>query len=148
MPPGFTSYKYEPLNAGDDAGNGIEGEEYEMCGGTATSHMHEMDGIHDGLVCPTEEELAMLRRVGDAIPWNAYLIAIVELAERFSFYGAGVVFTNFIQYPLPVGSHTGAGLRNGQSGALGKGQHASTGITTSYQFWLIMCKKLTSEVNV
>jgi POT family proton-dependent oligopeptide transporter len=53
-------------------GNGIEGEEYEMCGGTATSHMHEMDGIHDGLVCPTEEELAMLRRVGDAIPWNAY----------------------------------------------------------------------------
>ncbi|KAJ7908976.1 peptide transporter PTR2A [Mycena leptocephala] len=77
----------------------------------------------------------MLRRVGDAIPWNAYLIAIVELAERFSFYGAGVVFTNFIQYPLPVGSHTGAGLRNGQSGALGKGQHASTGITTSYQFW-------------
>ncbi|KAJ7659102.1 peptide transporter PTR2A [Mycena polygramma] len=103
---------------------------------TVTSkQLHEIDGIHDGLVCPTDEERETLRRVGDVIPWNAYLIAIVELAERFSYYGAGVVFTNFIQYPLPVGSHTGAGLRSGQSGALGKGQHASTGITTSYQFW-------------
>ncbi|KAF8139291.1 peptide transporter PTR2A [Mycena galopus ATCC 62051] len=95
-----------------------------MNGGRA-SKLHEVDGIHDGLVCPTEEELATLRRVGDAIPWNAYLIAIVELAERFSYYGAGVVFTNFIQYPLPVGSHTGAGLFDGQSGALGKGKEES-----------------------
>ncbi|KAJ7162883.1 peptide transporter PTR2A [Mycena filopes] len=104
-------------------------------GGESGRQLHEIDGIHDGLVCPTEEERATLRRVADAMPWNAYLIAVVELAERFSFYGAGVVFTNFIQHPLPVGSHTGAGLQNGQSGALGKGQHASTGITTSYQFW-------------
>ncbi|KAJ7176328.1 peptide transporter PTR2A [Mycena crocata] len=103
--------------------------------GQSILQLHEIDGIHDGLVCPTEEERATLRRVGDKIPWNAYLIAIVELAERFSYYGAGVVFTNFIQYPLPDGSHTGAGLRDGQSGALGKGQHASTGITTFYQFW-------------
>ncbi|KAJ6619264.1 peptide transporter PTR2A [Mycena sp. CBHHK59/15] len=103
--------------------------------GDGGTKLYETDGIHDGLVCPTEEERATLRRVADAIPWNAYLIALVELAERFSFYGAGVVFTNFIQYPLPVGSHSGAGLRNGQSGALGKGQQASTGITTFYQFW-------------
>ncbi|KAJ6546212.1 peptide transporter PTR2A [Mycena vulgaris] len=104
-------------------------------GGTSGLQLHEIDGIHDGLVCPTEEERVALRRVADKIPWNAYLIALVELAERFSFYGAGVVFTNFIQYPLPHGSHTGAGLRNGQSGALGKGQQTSTGITTFYQFW-------------
>ncbi|KAJ6589522.1 peptide transporter PTR2A [Mycena capillaripes] len=135
MPPGFSSYKYEPLNAGDEGGSGTDGEEYEMQGGSTPLNFYETDGIHDGLVCPTEEERATLRRVGDAIPWNAFLIAIVELAERFSYYGAGVVFTNFIQYPLPLGSHTGAGLRNGQSGALGKGQHASTGITTSYVFW-------------
>ncbi|KAJ7076586.1 peptide transporter PTR2A [Mycena belliarum] len=100
-------------------------------------HLHDTDGIHDGLVRPTEEERLTLRRVADTIPWNAYLIALVELAERFSFYGAGVVFTNFIQYPLPAGSHTGAGLRDGQSGALGKGQQASTGITTFYQFWCV-----------
>ncbi|KAJ7364701.1 peptide transporter PTR2A [Mycena albidolilacea] len=91
--------------------------------GESPSNLHEIDGIHDGLVRPTEEELATLRRVGDNIPWNAYLIAIVELAERFSVYAFS---TNFIQYPLPVGSHTGPRRA---------GQHASTGITTSYQFW-------------
>jgi len=30
------------------------------------------DGIHDGLEFPTEEERKTLRRVADAIPWNAY----------------------------------------------------------------------------
>ncbi|KAJ6616047.1 POT family-domain-containing protein [Mycena sp. CBHHK59/15] len=96
---------------------------------------HEPDGIHDGLQFPTDEERATLRRVPDSIPWNAYLIAIVELAERFSFYGSSVVFTNFIQQPLPPGSHTGAGFTKGVSGALGMGQRASTGLTTFYQFW-------------
>ncbi|KAF8872958.1 peptide transporter PTR2A [Infundibulicybe gibba] len=96
---------------------------------------HELDGIHDGLEFPTEHERQTLRRVSDSIPWNAYLIAVVELAERFSFYGCSVVFTNFIQQPLPDGSHSGAGGANGQSGALGLGQRASTGLTTFYQFW-------------
>ncbi|KAF6760668.1 POT family-domain-containing protein [Ephemerocybe angulata] len=93
------------------------------------------DPDHEGLEFPTEEEKATLRRVSDSIPWNAYLIAFVELAERFSFYGSSVVFTNFIQQPLPPGSHTGAGMEDGQSGALGLGQQASTGLTTFYQFW-------------
>lgn len=30
------------------------------------------DGIHDGLVFPTEEERGTLRRVSDTVPWNAY----------------------------------------------------------------------------
>lgn len=96
---------------------------------------YEFDEIHAGLEFPTEEERLTLRRVSDAIPWNAYLIAFVELAERFSFYGCSVVFTNFIQQPLPDGSHTGAGFATGQSGALGLLQQASTGLTTFYMFW-------------
>ncbi|KAJ6556134.1 hypothetical protein B0H19DRAFT_1210735 [Mycena capillaripes] len=96
---------------------------------------HEPDGIHDDLIFPTEEERAILRRVPDSVPWNAYLIAIVELAERFSFYGSSVVLTNFIQQPLHKGSHTGAGFTLGISRALGVGQRASTGLTTFYQFW-------------
>lgn len=36
---------------------------------------------------------------------------------------------NFIQQPLPAGSVTGAG-GTAQAGALGKGQQASTGLTT------------------
>lgn len=32
----------------------------------------ELDGIHDGLEFPTDEERLTLRRVSDTIPWNAY----------------------------------------------------------------------------
>jgi len=66
---------------------------------------------------PTTEEKATLRRVPDSIPWNAYreisepflcrshfykfsitkiVIAVVELAERFSYYGSTVVFVSCI----------------------------------------------------
>ncbi|KIN99385.1 hypothetical protein M404DRAFT_82706, partial [Pisolithus tinctorius Marx 270] len=90
----------------------------------------EVDPIHEGLEFPTEEELFALRRVSDAIPWTAYMIAVVELAERFSVTWQ----VNFIQQPLPPNSTTGAGGLNGQSGALGRGQQMSTGLTTFYQF--------------
>ena len=33
---------------------------------------HELDGIHDGLEFPTEEERDTLPRVADKVPWNAY----------------------------------------------------------------------------
>lgn len=33
---------------------------------------HDLDGIHDGLEFPTDEERETLRRVPDYIPWNAY----------------------------------------------------------------------------
>ncbi|KAF9269358.1 PTR2-domain-containing protein [Marasmius fiardii PR-910] len=94
----------------------------------------ELDGIHDDLEFPTEEEKLTLRRVADKMPWDSYLIATVEMAERFSYYGTQAVFTNFVQQPLPKGSHTGAGF-SGQSGALGRGQQTSTGLSTFYQFW-------------
>ncbi|KAG9234524.1 putative peptide transporter ptr2 [Amylocarpus encephaloides] len=88
----------------------------------------------DGLSHPTEEDLATLRRVSGIIPWTAYTIAFVELCERFSYYGTTAVFVNFIQQDLPEGSNTGAGFA-GQSGALGMGQRASTGLTTFNAFW-------------
>ncbi|KAF8635253.1 hypothetical protein AX15_000479 [Amanita polypyramis BW_CC] len=117
----FSRFRRE--NIGHDSSERLGSPEYEL------------DGIHDGLEFPTEEERTILRRVPDTIPWGAYLIAIVESAERFSFYGSSVVFTNFIQQPLPHGSRTGAGGKDSQSGALGLGQRASTGLTTFYQFW-------------
>ncbi|OWP03916.1 hypothetical protein B2J93_5875 [Marssonina coronariae] len=83
---------------------------------------------------PTEHDLETLRRVSGKIPWAAYTIAFVELCERFSYYGTTAVFVNFLQQPLPEGSNTGAG-HSGQSGALGMGQRASTGLTTFNQFW-------------
>ncbi|KAG7095007.1 hypothetical protein E1B28_005801 [Marasmius oreades] len=104
-------------------------------GDSSNDNLYESDGIHDGLESPTKEEKITLRRVSDKIPWNAYLIALVEMAERFSYYGSVIVFTNFIQHPLPPGSRTGAGGANGQSGALGRDQQTSTGLNTFYQFW-------------
>ncbi|KID82631.1 oligopeptide transporter [Metarhizium guizhouense ARSEF 977] len=84
-------------------------------------------------VLPTTEELALLRRVPNHIPLKLFTIAFIELCERFSYYGSTVVFTNFIQQPLPPGSTTGADPT--QPGALGMGQRASTGITIFNQFW-------------
>ncbi|ESK92850.1 oligopeptide transporter [Moniliophthora roreri MCA 2997] len=103
---------------------------------------HELDGIHSGLVFPTEEEKATLRRISDKVPWTAFLIAIVEMAERFSYYDSTVVFVNFIQQPLPPGSRTGAGGTEYRSGALGQNQRTSTGLNTFYQFWAYMCPLL------
>ncbi|KAL4782031.1 POT family-domain-containing protein [Aspergillus varians] len=83
---------------------------------------------------PTEEEMNILPRVSGKVRWTAYTIAFVELCERFSYFGTTTVFTNFIQQPLPDGSTTGAGL-SGQSGALGFGQRAATGLNTFNTFW-------------
>ncbi|KAK4168100.1 POT family-domain-containing protein [Cladorrhinum sp. PSN259] len=87
---------------------------------------------------PTEEELHVLRRVPDKIPFNIYTIAFIELCERFSYYGTTAVFTNFIQQKLPEGSKTGATYAindDVQAGALGKGQRTSFSITTFNSFW-------------
>lgn len=43
---------------------------------------------HDGHEVPTNADLVSLRRIADRLPFRAYLIAYVELAERFSYYGA------------------------------------------------------------
>ncbi|KAK0660709.1 Peptide transporter PTR2 [Lasiodiplodia hormozganensis] len=87
---------------------------------------------------PTEEDLRTLLRVSGKIPWTTYTIAFVELCERFSYYGTTIVYVNYIQQPLPPGSNTGAGF-DGQSGALNRGQQASTGLTTFNSFWSYTC---------
>lgn len=82
---------------------------------------------------PTEEEMQTLRRVPDKIPLRVYTIAYVEMVERLSYYGCTNIFVNFIQQPRPT--PTGAALNpnsaQAQPGALGLGQQASTGLTTS-----------------
>ncbi|KAI5241393.1 PTR2-domain-containing protein [Aureobasidium subglaciale] len=84
---------------------------------------------------PTDEELTTLRRISGPIKWAAYTVAFVELAERFSYYGSSILYTNFIQWPLPEGSRTGAAGLNGQPGALGMGQSAAQGLSLFNQFF-------------
>lgn len=93
----------------------------------------------DGYEKPTEEEMHTLRRVSGKIKWAAFSVALCELAERFSYYGSSVLYTNFVVQQLPPGSTTGAGLgqgqTGGQSGALGLGSKAGQGISLSNQFF-------------
>jgi POT family proton-dependent oligopeptide transporter len=85
---------------------------------------------------PTEEELRTLRRVSGKIKWSMWTIAFVELCERFSYYGSSVLYTNFVNHELPIGSNTGAPLESGgQAGALGMGPKAAQGISLFNQFF-------------
>ena len=73
---------------------------------------------------PNEEEAIILRKVADSIPLTAWLLCLVEFAERASYYGAKSVFSNFMQFPLPLGGNgAGAPARGSQgtAGALGRG---------------------------
>ncbi|GAA5912857.1 hypothetical protein JCM6882_009497, partial [Rhodosporidiobolus microsporus] len=88
------------------------------------------------LVVPHGEEKQMLRRVPGPIDLASFMLGSIELAERLSYYGCTVVFTNFIQRGLPEGSTTGAYSGDQRAGALGMGQQASTGLTTFNQFFV------------
>ncbi|KAL2132841.1 hypothetical protein VTI74DRAFT_3240 [Chaetomium olivicolor] len=45
---------------------------------------------------PTEAEKRILRRVSDTLPKSAYIVAVVELFERFAYYGTSSLFQNYV----------------------------------------------------
>ena len=67
---------------------------------------------------PNEYEKEHLRRVGENLPASAFLIAIVELCERFTYYGCAGLFQNYINN-RPNGDDGAAGLGLGHQGATG-----------------------------
>ncbi|QIW95976.1 hypothetical protein AMS68_001494 [Peltaster fructicola] len=81
----------------------------------------------DGLERPTEEEKQTLRKIADNLPWSAFLIAVIEICERFTYYGLSGVFQNYIQNSPDDPS--------GLPGALGLGQTAATGLGSFFQFF-------------
>ncbi|KAJ4375398.1 ATP-dependent DNA helicase chl1 [Neocucurbitaria cava] len=76
---------------------------------------------------PTPEDLLFLPHVSDTLPPGAFLVAIVELCERFAYYGLSGPFQNYI-----ANSHHDA---NGLPGALGLKQARATAMTNLFQFW-------------
>ncbi|CAO2654544.1 Nn.00g112770.m01.CDS01 [Neocucurbitaria sp. VM-36] len=76
---------------------------------------------------PTPEDLLFLPRVADTLPYGAFLVAIVELCERFAYYGLSGPFQNYI-----ANDYHGA---NGLPGALGLTQSRATAMTNFFQFW-------------
>ncbi|KAF2195102.1 DNA repair helicase [Zopfia rhizophila CBS 207.26] len=76
---------------------------------------------------PGPEDLATLRRVPDKLPWSAFLVAIVELCERFAYYGLSGPFQNYMsnKWHDP----------NGLPGAIGLKQSGATALSNFFQFW-------------
>ncbi|EAW20888.1 peptide MFS transporter [Aspergillus fischeri NRRL 181] len=75
---------------------------------------------------PTAEEAKNLRHVAENLPVSAWLVAIVELCERFTYYGMSGLFQNYVNNPLDGSKGRGA---------LGLGHQGATGLTTFFQFW-------------
>lgn len=100
----------------------------------------------------TEHELATLRHVSDKIPYTSFLVAVAEFSERsviyhlsslwsilildfrWTYYGTTNIYNNYIRFPMPPGSTTGAVLSQnraeGVAGALGLGVQKSFAIRT------------------
>ncbi|KAI0399455.1 POT family protein [Xylaria palmicola] len=87
---------------------------------------------------PTDEERKTLRKVYDTVPWTAWTLCFVELAERASYYGVKAVFNNYLQFPLPEGGDgTGAidpSKPNAHAGALGLGLQTAAALTLLFTF--------------
>ncbi|RJE23119.1 peptide transporter, partial [Aspergillus sclerotialis] len=75
---------------------------------------------------PNAREQRTLKRVGERLPWAVFLVAIIELCERFTYYGCQGTFQNYVQKPYDGSLGTGG---------LGLEHIGATGLTTFYQFW-------------
>jgi hypothetical protein len=77
----------------------------------------------------SEEDLATLKRVSDRIPLSAWFVVVVELCERFTFYGLSPPFQNYIQN----------GPNDDPKGYLSLGQSGGTGLGNFFQFCRCPC---------
>lgn len=100
--------------------------EYSLTAAPASSSgVGDVDTVTPDGDEPTEHELQTLRKVADKLPWSAFLVAVVELCERFTYYGLSGPFQNYIS-----NSYHDA---NGLPGAIGMNQQGATGLTNFFQ---------------
>jgi proton-dependent oligopeptide transporter, POT family len=85
---------------------------------------------------PSDEDKQTLRRVADKLPWAAFLVCIIELCERFTYYGLSGPFQNYIQNSYH-GSLPGA-IGLGQTGATGE-QTLDRRLATRFRHFPIAC---------
>ncbi|CAN3366001.1 peptide transporter Ptr2p [Diutina catenulata] len=74
---------------------------------------------------PTTEELKTLRHISETIPLRCWLVALVELSERFAYYGLSTPFQNYMQHK-PT---------DNPAGMLGLDQQGATALSYFFQFW-------------
>ncbi|MCH0629058.1 hypothetical protein JNB11_03675 [Kocuria palustris] len=76
-------------------------------------------------IAPTPEEMKTLRHVSEKIPLSCWLVAVVELAERFAYYGLSTPFQNYMQN----------GPNDKPKGMLELNQQGATALSYFFQFW-------------
>ena len=64
--------------------------------GLESASSSNLGAVDEEYTRPTEEEQSILRKIPGKIPVVAYLLCLVELAERASYYGAKGPFNNFL----------------------------------------------------
>ena len=155
MDSAFSSPSNRTSDVAHARGKTIDGKKLQ------SSHTSITDGSFvEGSEGVTHEELATLRHLPDSIPFTAFLVIVVEFAERWSYYGGlrvapwtiqipttyalvtatSAVWGNYIRAGLPPGSTTGAvpadHRANGVAGALGRGVQAFFAISGFSIFWV------------
>ncbi|KAL2809157.1 POT family-domain-containing protein [Aspergillus granulosus] len=85
----------------------------------------EAEGPSDGDLVSVDN--VGLRRVPDRIPWIVLLVIVVELGERFTYFGLSGPFQNYIKNPYNPGAEL--------PGALGRGQAVATALGNFFKFW-------------
>lgn len=119
-------------------------KEKDLAGGILTSdekpmpsyeeqHSQEFDTVdEDGSEYPTEEEVKALRHVPYNLPARTYLVCVIELCERFCYYGVSGLFNNYIANPYGKGPpYDDENL----PGAIGRGSAFASGFQNYWQFW-------------
>lgn len=93
----------------------------------------EFEGVdEDGFEHPTEQEMKTLRHVPYTLPARAWLVCVIELCERFCYYGVSGIFNNYLVNPYGDGPpYTGDKL----PGAIGRGSAFASGLQNYWQFW-------------
>ncbi|GKT49480.1 peptide transporter PTR2 [Colletotrichum spaethianum] len=76
---------------------------------------------------PPTSQWEGLRRVPDKLPTVALLILVVELGERFTYFGLSGPIQNYINNPYDPTSDL--------PGALGRGQAVATALGNFFKFW-------------
>lgn len=103
---------------------------------------HDLSRL-DSEQCP-ETDRSNLRRVPDSIPWVVLLILIVELGERFTYFGLSAPIQNYIKYVMRSCSTIQPSLTESRNpyhpgsdlpGALGRGQAVATALGNFFKFW-------------
>lgn len=123
----FSTFLKQNLNMSADEKKVVESVDHEVV--NSSQRNEEIESIsnkseEEGREA-TEEELHTFRHVSGKIPLRAWLVAIVELAERFSYYGLSTPFQNYMQNGPDDKPH----------GLLSLGSQGATGLSYFFQFW-------------